>query len=148
MGPMVIDMRPGPRSENCYFYQNGEGQVFFCITPDPLIQGTDKRSTSEFLPMISRRMIDLMPMLANLKVRRTWRGQYPMTPDAFPVVGKMKELENFYQAVGMCGQGFQLGPGYAELLYRLMTEDCRAEDLEILEETDPYRKFWDEEVFK
>lgn len=148
MGPMVIDMRPGPGSENCYFYQNGEGQVLFCITPDPLIQGTDNRSTSAFLPMISRRMIDLMPMLANLKVRRTWRGQYPMTPDAFPIVGKMKELENFYQAVGMCGQGFQLGPGYAEVLYRLMTGQCNSEDLEILKEADPYRKFSDEEVFK
>lgn len=148
MGPMVIDMRPGPGSANCYFYQNGEGKVFFCVTPDPLIQGTDRRPTSQFLPMISKRIIDLMPKLANLKVRRTWRGQYPMTPDAFPLVGKIIELENFYQAVGMCGQGFQLGPGYAELLYRLMNEICSAEDVDILKEADPYRNFSGEEVFK
>ena len=55
--------------------------MIFCITPDPPIVGTDRRETSAFLPMIARRMVGLMPKLANLKVRRTWRGLYPMTPD-------------------------------------------------------------------
>jgi len=148
MGPMLVDMRKGPGSKNFYFYQNSEGQVVFCMTPDPPIWGTDNRATSLFLPMIARRMIKIMPMLANLKVRRTWRGQYPMTPDGFPIVGKMKELDNFYQAVGMCGQGFMLGPGMAEVIYRLITENYRSDDLEISKSFDPYRDFKDQEIFK
>ena len=36
-----------------------------------------RRETSEFLPMIAPRMVDLMPRLANIRVRRTWRGLYP-----------------------------------------------------------------------
>ena len=44
-GPMVVDMRKAPGSANFYFYQNIEGQVVFCITPDPQIWGIDKRST-------------------------------------------------------------------------------------------------------
>jgi sarcosine oxidase subunit beta len=111
---MVVHIRKGRGSKNCYSYQGSEGQVVFCMSPDPPVWGMDDRATSSLLPMIARRMIKVMPMLANLKVRRTWRGQYPMTPDSFPIVGKMKELENFYQAVGMCGQGFMLGPGIAE----------------------------------
>jgi len=148
MGPMVVDMREEPGSKNFYFYQNTEGQVFFCMTPDPPIWGIDNRSTSLFLPMIARRMIKIMPMLANLKVRRTWRGLYPNTPDGFPIVGKMNELDNFYQAVGMCGQGFMLGPGMAELIYRLITESYNVVDPEILRNFDPYRDFKGQEIVK
>jgi sarcosine oxidase subunit beta len=148
MGPMVVDMREESGSKNFYFYQNTEGQVVFCLTPDPPIWGVDTRATSIFLPMIARRLIKIMPMLANLKVRRTWRGQYPMTPDGFPIVGKMKELDNLYKAVGMCGQGFMLGPGMAELLYRLITGEHNIDDPEILENFDPYREFKEQEIFK
>ncbi len=148
MGPMVVDMRSEPGSKNFYFYQSTEGQVIFCLTPDPPILGTDSRATSKFLPMIAKRMIKIMPMLANLKVRRTWRGQYPNSPDGFPIVGKMKELDNFYQAVGMCGQGFMLGPGMAELIHRLITESYGSDDPEISKSFDPYRDFKGKEVFK
>jgi len=148
MGPMVVDMSEASGSKNFYFYQNTEGQVVFCLTPDPPVWGIDNRATSIFLPMIAKRMIAIMPMLANLKVRRTWRGQYPMTPDGFPIVGKMKELNNFYQAVGMCGQGFMLGPGMAELIYRLITESYHSNDLKILKNFDPYREFKEQEIFK
>lgn len=148
MGPMVVDIRKEPGSKNFYFYQNSIGHVVFCLTPDPPIWGTDNRATSPFLPMIARRMIKVMPMLANLKVRRTWRGQYPNTPDGFPIVGKMRGLDNFYQAVGMCGQGFMLGPGLAELIYRLIIDNCDSDNLEILRSFDPYRDFKGREVFK
>lgn len=42
MGPMVVDMRICPGSENFYFYQNNEGQIV-CITPKPPITGIDNR---------------------------------------------------------------------------------------------------------
>jgi sarcosine oxidase subunit beta len=71
-----------------------------------------------------------------------------MTPDGFPIVGRMREVENFYQAVGMCGQGFMLGPGMAEMIYRVITEDYNEDDQEILEHFDPYRDLEGEEVFK
>jgi sarcosine oxidase subunit beta len=148
MGPMVVDMRTEPGSQNFYFYQNSEGQVVFCLTPDPPIVGRDRRATSGFLPMIAGRMIAIMPMLANLRVRRTWRGLYPMTPDGFPIVGRTREMENFYQAAGMCGQGFMLGPGMAEVIGRLITGDYNKEDQEILKHFDPYRDFKGQEVFR
>ncbi len=77
--PMVVDIRKAPGSANYYFYQHDTGQVVFCITPDPPIPGTDIDERSEFLPLVAARMVDLYPRLANLKVRRTWRGIYPMT---------------------------------------------------------------------
>lgn len=147
-GPMVIDMRKAPGSANFYFYQNIEGQVVFCITPEPPILGIDNRSTSEFLPMCSKRMIEIYPRLRNLKVRRTWRGQYPMTPDGFPIVGKSENCENVIHAVGMCGQGFMLGPGMGELLCRMTLDQLSENDIRVLKSFDPKREFGKEEAFK
>jgi len=147
-GPMVVDMRKRPGSANFYFYQNHEGQVVFCITPEPSIWGVDNRSTSEFLPMCSKRMLEIYPRLRYLKVRRTWRGQYPMTPDGFPIVGRMKEVPNFINAVGMCGQGFMLGPGLGELLTRICSESLTESDKKVLDSFNPYRQFTGMEAFK
>ncbi|MDP1142734.1 hypothetical protein, partial [Klebsiella pneumoniae] len=68
---MVVDLRRVPGSSNYYFYQYDTGQVVFCVSPEPLIRGTDHRETSVFLPQVARRMVDLWPRLAALKVRRT-----------------------------------------------------------------------------
>jgi sarcosine oxidase subunit beta len=74
LDPMVVDLRPGPGSANCYFYQGYTGQVLFCITPHPNIWGEDTRETSGFLPMVSPRMVELIPRLSNIRVRRTCRS--------------------------------------------------------------------------
>ncbi len=148
LGPLVVDTQPVAGSANYYFYQHFTGQVIFCITPSPSIWGEDVRETSSFLPMVAKRMVDLMPRLKNIRVRRTWRGLYPMTPDGFPVVGWSKEAEGFLQAAGMCGQGFMLGPGLGELLTRMVLKKTTAEDEETLTYLSPYRSFAGQEKLK
>ena len=139
--PMVVDIHPTDTSANYYFYQHATGQVIFCITPQPSIWGFDQRETSAFLPMVARRMVRIMPRLKNLRVRRTWRGLYPMTPDGAPLVGWAREVEGFLLAVGMCGQGFMMGPGLGEMLAHIVRGDLAAKDREILELLSPYREF-------
>ena len=146
--PMIVDVRIAPGSSNCYFYQHDTGQVIFCITPDPSLWGYDTRETSRFLPMISQRMVNLIPRLKNLRVRRTWRGLYPMTPDGFPIVGWDREAEGYLQAVGMCGQGFMLGPGLGELLVRMIQKKTTEKDIEVLSYLSPYRTFARQEQLK
>jgi sarcosine oxidase subunit beta len=147
-GPMVVDIRPEPGSANYYFYQNNEGQVVFCITPDPPILGVRNESTSVFFPQVAKRMVQLYPRLASLRVRRSWRGQYPMTPDGFPIVGRAAALKNYIHAVGMCGQGFMLGPGLGELLTRMVTRRQTADDARILQSFLPDRAFSGVEALK
>ena len=141
LDPMVVDIRSAPGSSNFYFYQHKPGQVIFCITPSPTIIGSDRRETSAYLPLIARRMVELMPKLGNLKVRRTWRGLYPMTPDGAPLVGKSPTLEGYIDAIGMCGQGYMLGPGVGSLVARLATNELREGDAAILQELNPERAF-------
>lgn len=136
---MVVDLRPAPGSRNYYFYQSRHGQIVFCITPDPPISGTDTRSTSVFLPQCCRRMIDLMPRLKNIRVRRVWRGLYPMTSDGSPLVGWNRDVSGLFHATGMCGQGFMLGPGIGEVVARAVTDDLNDDDRMILEAFSPYR---------
>jgi sarcosine oxidase, subunit beta len=146
--PMVVDLRPAKGSKNYYFYQHATGALVFCITPEPPIVGTDRRETSSFLPMIAPRMVGLMPKLSNVKVRRTWRGLYPMTPDGAPIVGWARELEGYIYAVGMCGQGYMLGPGVGALLSHMVQDELTSEDEEMLDELSPYRQFGGEEKLK
>ncbi len=146
--PMVVDIRPTHDSTNYYFYQHATGQVIFCITPSPPIYGTDRRETSVFLPQVARRMVDLVPRLRHLKVRRTWRGLYPMTPDGLPIVGRAPELMGYVHAVGMCGQGYMLGPGLGHLLVRLVQGALREADEEVLNGLRPDRAFEGQEELK
>jgi len=146
--PMVVDMRPAKGSKNYYFYQNNEGQVVFCITPDPPILGTCSESTSVYFPQVAKRMVKLYPRLVNLKIRRSWRGQYPMTPDGFPIVGFPKNMDNYFNLVGMCGQGFMLGPGLGELTARCLTDSKNDDDDKILASFDLDRDFSGLEAFK
>ena len=145
---MVVDLRPGPDSKNYYFYQNKLGQVVFCITPDPVIVGTDKRETSVFLSQVSARMVNILPRLKNLRVRRMWRGLYPMSPDGSPLVGWSHEVAGLLHATGMCGQGFMLGPGVGEVAARLVTEKSTEKDPVILEGFSLQRSFGGEEALK
>ncbi|MEA1967917.1 MAG: FAD-binding oxidoreductase [Thermodesulfobacteriota bacterium] len=145
---MVVDLRPAPGSKNYYFYQNRHGQIIFCITPDPPIYGTDKRETSLFLPQVSKRMVDLMPRLKNIRVRRVWRGLYPMSPDGSPLVGWNKDIKGMVHATGMCGQGYMLGPGIGDTIARLVTDSTTKDDKTVLDEFSLYREFGGEEGLK
>ncbi len=145
---MVVDIRPAPGSKNYYFYQNRHGQVVFCITPDPPIIGKDKRETSVFLPQVCTRMVQLLPRLKNLRVRRTWRGLYPLTADGSPLVGWNRQVAGLLHASGMCGQGLMLAPGISEVVARMIAGKTTAKDKIILKEFSPHRKFEGQEALK
>lgn len=145
---MVVDLRPGPGSKNYYFYQNRLGQVVFCITPDPPIIGTDRRETSVFLPQVCARMVNLVPRFKNLRVRRSWRGLYPMSPDGSPLVGWNREVEGLLHATGMCGQGFMLGPGIGVLVAGMIAGKTDETDKIIMDGFSPYRNFAGQEALK
>ena len=136
---MVVDMRPAKGSLNYYYYQNKHGQLIFCITPDPPIIGTSHDETSTFLPQVCSRMVNLMPRLKNIRVRRVWRGLYPTTPDGSPFVSWNNEIKGLLHATGMCGQGFMLGPGVGEVVARMVTGTESDDDRIILEKFSLYR---------
>ena len=139
--PMIVDMRARPGSANFYFYQHPTGKIIFCMTPDPPILGTHTIASSDFLPKAARRLIELMPVLKYIRVRRVWRGTYPMTPDGSPIIGHVNGLAGFLLAVGMCCQGFMFGPGVGQLLTNLVMDDLDEADQVILDSLSYHREF-------
>jgi sarcosine oxidase subunit beta len=146
--PMVVDIRPGPGSSNFYFYQHPTGKIIFCLTPNPQIWGNLNTETSDFLIQASRRLIEVMPRLSNIRVRRTWRGTYPMTPDGSPIVGKVDSLKGYILASGMCGQGFMLGPGVGELISHLVLDNLNKVEQNVLKSLSLNRDFSSMEKLK
>jgi sarcosine oxidase subunit beta len=139
--PLVVDIRQGMEgmTKNFYFGQVESGQIIFCYTPLKALLGSERRETSEFMPIIARRLVSLIPRLKGLTVRRLWRGLYPMTPDGVPVIGKAPGIDNMYLAIGMCGQGFMMGPGVGYNLAAHITRGKPAMDREIYELLSPGR---------
>ena len=144
LDPLVVDLRPGPEGKtlNFYFGQNKEGQIIFCYTPINIIPGEDRRSTSEFMPIIARRLVTLIPRLKNLIIRRVWRGLYPMTPDGIAVVGKSKLVDGFYLGIGMCGQGLMMGAGVGLNLANLIFKGKTIIDSKVFELLSADRNFY------
>jgi sarcosine oxidase subunit beta len=139
--PMIVDIARTATAANCYFFQLATGQLLFSLTPRPPVTDGDCRSTSAFLPDAAARILRLIPRCAPLRVRRTWRGLYPMTPDGSPLVGTMEPLSGYFVAIGMCGQGFMLGPGLGELIARVLTDALEEGDVETLRDLSPARPF-------
>lgn len=139
--PLVVDIRPGSdvMTKNFYFGQVESGQIIFCYTPLQPILGTDRRETSEFMPILARRLVSLIPRLKNLTIRRLWRGLYPMTPDGVPIIGKAPGVDNMFLGIGMCGQGFMMGPGVGYNLASHIAKGKPAMDQEIYELLSPKR---------
>ena len=144
LDPLVVDIRPGyeGKTANFYFGQNHENQIIFCYTPLKIFPGENQFSTSEFMPIMARRMVDLIPRLKNLTIRRLWRGLYPMTPDGVAVVGKSSKVEGFFLGIGMCGQGLMLGPGVGLNLANLINKGRPLIKKEIFNLLSPDRDFY------
>ncbi|ENO12389.1 FAD dependent oxidoreductase [Thermoplasmatales archaeon SCGC AB-539-C06] len=146
LDPLIVDIRPGAegKTANFYFGQNLEGQIIFCYTPIKIFPGEDRRSTSEFMPIMARRMVELIPRFKNLTIRRLWRGLYPMTPDGVAVVGKSSGIKGLYLGIGTCGQGFMMGPGIGLNLASLITRGAPTIKREVFNLLNPDRDFYSE----
>ena len=65
-----------------------------------------------------------------------------MTPDGVAVVGKPKGVDGLFLGIGMCGQGFMMGPGVGVNLAKLITTGKPAMDEKIFESLSPERDFY------
>ena len=102
----------------------------------------------DIVPIFAERMEMLIPSLKSLKVHRKWAGAYPMTRDGIPIVGTVDSIEGYITSVGMCGQGFMLGPGTGQLVSRVITNKLTEADKEVLEGFSLNRSFKEPEILQ
>jgi sarcosine oxidase subunit beta len=113
---MVISFKHG-----VYFRQEKRGGVIMGYGDPEEEPGYDINSSQKFLRTMSRKILNLMPALHQIKVVRQWAGLYDSTPDALPILGPVDQVEGFIQVNGFSGHGFMLAPKVVDLLARLIT---------------------------
>ena len=97
-------------SPSCYFQQlRGTGQIIGCYTPEQPSKVMGRNSTYEFASEFSSRVLKLIPVLADLRVLRSWTGWYEMTPDGNPIMGETN-IKGYWVIGGASGHGFMFGP--------------------------------------
>jgi len=71
------------------------------------------------LAAVIERAIDVLPMLAEADVTRSWSGLLDMTPDALPVMDRVGGIDDLVVAAGFSGHGFGIGPAVGPCLAAL-----------------------------
>ena len=64
------------------------------------------------------------------------------SPDGIAVVGKSKKVDGFYLGIGMCGQGFMMGPGVGLNLSNLITNGKPLIEEKVFNLLSPDRNFY------
>lgn len=95
-------------SLHVYVSQSSRGELVMGGSTDPYgLYST--RSTLDFKEGLLGHMLELLPMLGEVKVLRQWAGMADMTPDFSPIMG-LTPLENYYIDSGWGTWGFKATP--------------------------------------
>jgi sarcosine oxidase subunit beta len=79
---------------------------------------------------------DVLPLVANLPIARTWAGLMPFSLDGSPIIGKIPVRDNLYIVSGLASSGFGRGP----MAGRLAAEYIHTGHMpHVLAESDPAR---------
>lgn len=81
----------------------------FLIGSSRAFAGEDVRSSIEVMKALAERAIRFFPVIADIKVIRSYSGLRPYTPDHMPIVSGTP-VEGFYIAAGHEGDGIGLSP--------------------------------------
>ncbi|HHY22070.1 MAG TPA: FAD-binding oxidoreductase [Bacilli bacterium] len=114
-GPMVISF-----SKNIYCQQVPHGGFIMGRSNPDVEHNHDVESTWDFLDKMAKTVVDILPVIGNLRVVRQWGGSYNMSPDRQPILGGTDQLEGFYMACGFSGHGFMLAPIVGILLSEIV----------------------------
>jgi sarcosine oxidase subunit beta len=126
--PMVMSF-----SANYYIQQTPHGSFIMGYGDGNEKPGFNIDSEWEFLEVMSKKAVTLLPPLGGLRIVRQWAGLYEMTPDRQPIIGDSPELEGYYVATGFSGHGFMLGPVTGMLMSELMTGEKPSIDISSLD---------------
>lgn len=68
------------------------------------------RSTLNFMEQFAAHVLELFPILHDVRVQRQWTGLCDMTPDYSPIISPIEEVEGLYMNCGWGTYGFKAGP--------------------------------------
>ncbi len=91
-----------------YVSQTDRGEVLIGAEIEPYTTYS-QQSTLGFMEQSATHTLELLPMLAQVKVLRSWSGLCDITPDYSPIMGRT-EIDGFYVDCGWGTYGFKAAP--------------------------------------
>ena len=85
--------------------------------------------TTPGLARIVTAAMSLSPSLARAKIRRSWAGLRPLTPDGLPIIGPEPDLEGLWYATGHGRNGILLAALTGQLIAQMIGGESPAVDL-------------------
>lgn len=126
-GPMVISF-----SKNIYCQQVPHGSFLIGRSTPNIAPGHDIESSWQFLDDMAKTVIDLMPLIGDLRVIRQWGGSYNMSLDRQPIISDTEQLKGFYMACGFSGHGFMFAPLTGLLISEMILNEKTTVDMTLL----------------
>ena len=109
-------------SLHTYISQTDRGEVLIGSEIEPYTT-YNMRSTNTFLEHSTANALDVVPLLARLKIQRQWTGYCDMTPDYSPIMGP-SPVPGLHLNCGWGTGGFKATPGAAHLLAHTIANDA------------------------
>ena len=104
--PMVFDLAEG------LYWRPEEGGLLFGMSNPDEPPGDNREVDREYLAKMRARLAALVPVTANLGLRRVWAATIDYTPDHLPIIGRAPGLDGVTVA-SAGGAGMMWGPGVA-----------------------------------
>ncbi len=103
-----------------YISQTDRGEVLIGSEIEPY-SSYSQGSTLDFLEVTAQHALDLLPILARVKLMRAWGGLCDVTPDYSPIMGET-EVEGFLIDGGWGTYGFKATPIVGVTMAQLIHE--------------------------
>jgi glycine oxidase len=106
---------------NDVYLLSRDGEAIVGSTMEPV--GFRPEVTPDGLSRLFAAAISLSPALLRAKIRRSWAGLRPITPDGLPIIGREPKLEGLWYATGHGRNGILLAGITGVILARLLGGD-------------------------
>lgn len=92
----------------------------------------DRNTCYDTVADLQKRLSELLPVMANGFVHRTYACVYDYTADAMPILDRAPELDGLYFALGFSGGGFSLSPYVGRVMAKFIATGKKTDQLEML----------------
>lgn len=121
-------------TRHLYGRQNRDGEIIF--GGDRELVGYDYTVDAGGVEVNFGHASEILPMLQDLSISRTWSGMMPFSLDGRPIIGKIPQLDEVYIVSGLASSGFGRGPMAGKLIADYVRTGHRPQ---VLAESDPAR---------
>jgi glycine/D-amino acid oxidase-like deaminating enzyme len=108
--------------------QLGDGRL---LASDLGAAGDPERDREHWRSNVKRSLEELLPRLVHVPLPTLVEGVYDMTPDAQPILGRVRD--RVWVAAGFSGHGFMIAPAIGRILADAVLEDREDEALRVLD---------------